>query len=84
LTELTELTVPVKKYDFLDYYIIAFKSINKISIYVFTKRNIENLKKGKDYYFDDDVSVLNRYEYWKFKKTTSLDISKIPMKRIVI
>jgi hypothetical protein len=75
LTELTELRVPVKKYDFLDYYIIAFKSINKISIYVFTKRNIENyIKKGKDYYFDDDVSVTN---IGGLKKTTSLDISEI-------
>jgi hypothetical protein len=31
----------------LDYYIIAFKSINKISIYVFTKRNIENYIKER-------------------------------------
>jgi len=71
---------------FLDYYIISFKSINKVEIFIFNKREIENyIIKGLDYYKPEEVdnNTIGRGRGTK-KLKTSLNLSLLNDSKLLL
>lgn len=70
---------------FLDYYIIAFKSVNKVDIFIFNKREIENyITRGVDYYGNAaEVNTIGR-GLGNLKLKTSLNLTLINANRTVL
>jgi hypothetical protein len=69
---------------FLDYYVIAFKSVNKVDIFIFNKREIENyIIKGIDYYEDSVVNTIGR-GLGNRKLKTSLNLSLINLNKATL
>jgi hypothetical protein len=70
---------------FLDYYVIAFKSVNKVDIFIFNKREIEDyITRGVDYYEDTaEVNTVGR-GLGNQKLKTSLNLSLINLNKVAL